>query len=151
MFTLKKAAVLGVSASFALALAASPINNQVVTHFDSFRPAGWGGLFENILVRGSVDLSYSDDTGVTNVDLNVAGLRPNTTYSILIDGDGSGGAFPNAFTTNWFGRADWNFELLGPTADNAGVTIFRWDGDEETLFEVSNVEIRAVAQQRSCY
>lgn len=146
MSNLRKAAVLGLCGAFACCIAAMTNSNHI--RFESFAPAGTFGFAENPTVDGHVKIKYRESSGVTSILLQVRDLLPNTTYSVLVDGSGSGGAFPNAFTTNARGHGSWQFDdLLGPAADDSTVTIFRWDGDFEELFTVTELEVRAVGER----
>jgi hypothetical protein len=145
MSSSKKAAVLGLCGVFAFCAAAMTNTNHI--RFESFAPAGSFGFAENPSVDGHVKIKFKPTAGTTDILLQVRNLLPNTTYSVLLDGSGSGGAFPNAFTTNARGHGSWQFDdLLGQAADDSTITIFRWDGDFEELFNVSELEIRAVGE-----
>src|SRR4051794_9124490 len=75
--------------------------------FTSFVPSG-PGITENADVDGVCKVKFYPDkfspdlgaTGFTSVHLTISGLLPNTTYGVLLDGDGSGISDPLAFTTN---------------------------------------------------
>ena len=145
MSSSKKAAVLGLCGVFAFCAAAMNTNSHI--RFESFAPAGTFGFAENPLVDGHVKIKFKSTTQTTDILLQVRGLVPGETYSVLVDGSGSGGAFPNAFTTNTRGHGSWQFDdLLGQVGDDVTITIFRWDGDQEELFTVSEMEIRASAE-----
>ncbi len=145
MFHSKKAAVLGLCGVFAFCAAAMTNSNHI--RFESFAPAGTFGFAENPAVDGHVKIKFKPTAGTTDILLQVRNLLPNTSYSVLIDGSGSGGAFPNAFTTNTRGHGSWQYDdLLGQAASDTTVTIFRWDGDFDGLFDVTELELRAVAE-----
>lgn len=144
---LKNVAVFGLCGLFSLSLAASkPVPATI--EFSGIAPQGLFGLLLNPLVDGEVCIDFDPDEGISYVDLKVVRLKPCTTYSVMIEGSGSGGVFPNAFTTNVLGRASWSFELFGQVTSDSTVQIFRWDGDIETLDVISPIEARAVAVHR---
>jgi hypothetical protein len=145
MSSSKKAVVFGLCGVFAFCAAAMTPSHHI--RFESFAPAGTFGFGENPAVDGHAKIKFESSTGTTDILLQARNLLPNTTYSVLIDGSGAGGAFPNAFTTNTRGHGSWQFEdLLGQAASDTTVTIFRWDGDFEELFNVTEAEIRAVGE-----
>jgi hypothetical protein len=144
MSNIRKAAVLALCGTFAFCIAAMSNPNHI--KFDSIAPAGTFGFAENPEVDGHAKIKYRPSQGVTDIMVQVRKLRPHTTYSVLVDGSGAGGAFPNAFTTNAAGHGSWQFDdLLGEAADDTTITIFRWDGDFDELFDVTELELRAVA------
>ena len=108
--------------------------------------AAGAGLTENADVGGGVVMNYHDSSGqqgaVTEIQVNVKGLGPDSTYGVQVQ---PGVTSPLAFTTNQNGHGHWHgfvgFDLV---PENPVVRIFVYDGNINEIAHVSFDELRAI-------
>ncbi len=134
---LAAAGVLAVCGCFGAAIATG------VQHFRVFLPQGFG-ICENLFVSGNCTITYDADADVSHVVINMRHLQPNTTYGVDIDGDGSGFNDPIGMTTDSLGRATYTHDVFQDATPDTICKIYIWDGDVDTIDDVSDMEIRAV-------
>lgn len=106
-------------------------------------PAG-PGVTENPSGDGMVVMNYKDGSNPrSEIKVTISDFLPNTTYGVQID---PGITDPLAITTNPAGNGHWNSPTLffDISLDNPTVRIFRWDGVNGTIGEVSFDELRAI-------
>lgn len=135
----KLAFVLGVCAVVGVASAA--VFKVSIT---TFLPVGPGEV-ENPNADGLCRLTFNDQTFETKVHLLMHGLKPNTTYGVLVDSLGAGASDPLAFTTNPQGRGSYHSSIAGDATQGVFVVIYIWDGNPDpfSIFEVTPEEERA--------
>jgi len=136
MASKKAVLVLAVCAGFVAALGAG-------VNFSSFAPTGLG-IIENPRGDGMAKVKFIENQFETKFSIHITDFLPNTTYGVVLDGDGSGFADGLAITTNGAGNGNYNRTIPGDARPNASVTVFRWDGDIDELFTVSSLEVRAI-------
>src|SRR5690606_15826202 len=107
-----------------------------------FDAAGNAGNVENRNVDGVAMVKYHGNTGLTSVTVVIRGLQGNSTYGVMV-----GDAFVdvNALNTNVRGVAQYAVEFpFPPFPENPAIQIFKYDGDPDFVWEVSQDELRAV-------
>jgi hypothetical protein len=114
--------------------------------FPAFVPAG-AGMQLNHKVNGVGFLLYNGTEGTTTVFVDVKKLEPNTTFGIKFGFDDSGASNPQAFSSGSSGRVTYveNYNtVLDPNAGGpVRMLIYVWDGDFETVDDVTPAELRA--------
>jgi hypothetical protein len=139
-----RSGLLSLAAASCLAVASSTQAADLYM-FPTFVADG-AGVTENPRVRGSAVFLYDDASGTTTVILAMRNLLPNTDYSIKFGAGDDSHADPYTFTADSHGRAAYAGQY-GPTPNVANdpgfFQVFRWDGDFETLDEVTPAELRA--------
>lgn len=111
----------------------------VIAHFT---PVGQG-VTENPCVTGLGLLKFSNSQGTTNVSLLALGLQPDTTYGVKLDSDSGGFTNPIAFTTDCLGFGVFMMAVPQDRTSHPNMTIFRWDGDIDTIDTIGPDETRA--------
>jgi hypothetical protein len=117
--------------------------------FPTFVPAGQG-LIANDRVRGAGLLIYDDTTGTTTVFVSLKHLEANTLYGVKFGFDDSGASNAQAFTSDSSGKATYAetyATVLDPNGGgSARLQVYVWDGNIETIEEVTNDELRAAGE-----
>jgi hypothetical protein len=131
------AGVVAACACFAVAIGVGPLR------FTSFHAAGTGTT-ENPCVDGMCKVKYKSQTDMSSIQITIRDLKPNTTYGVLLDGDGSGFSDPQAFTTDCHGHGSYTRDFPQDATVDTILKIYRWDGVIDTIFDVSDTEVRAV-------
>lgn len=114
-----------------------------VVEIDDFDPAG-PGVTENPHADGKAVIRYNRRKDETTVRVKLDRFKPNTTYGVKLDSDLGGFSAPQAITTNCSGEGRFRFALPFDRTRHAVVTIYVWDGNVDTVDDVSATEIRAV-------
>ena len=89
-------------------------------------------------------VKYNQHFDTSSIHLTVGDLLPNTTYGVLLDGDGSGISDPLAFTTDNHGNGSYHHDIPQDATPDTIFKIYIWDGDLNTIFDVSDTEVRAI-------
>ncbi len=105
--------------------------------------AGVNGLAENPDADGMAILNYHSGNNATEVQVIISDFLPNTTYGVKVEGGISGFSDPIAITTNAKGNGNYHNSTNFDITTNATVTIYIWDGDIDSIFEISADELRA--------
>jgi hypothetical protein len=131
------AGVVAACACFVAAIGVAPLR------FTSFHAAG-NGVTENPCVDGMCKVKYKRQTDMSSIQITIRDLKPNTTYGVLLDGDGSGFSDPLAFTTDCHGHGSYTRDFPQDATIDTILKVYVWDGDIDTIFDVSDDEVRAV-------
>jgi hypothetical protein len=123
-----------------------------ISYFYTFVPSGTHGGDRqrdggNPNVQGQAIVAFfpAFDGGTTIAQVSMRRLQPDTTYGVLVEGEGGnfGESNPVAFTTDSLGRGTYATNFLGDGATGAHVTIYIWDGIIDDIAELTEDEKRA--------
>lgn len=113
-----------------------------VTRIRKILPAGPGAT-ENPDGDGSAFLRYRAASDETKIHVRIRQYLPNTVYGVRVENSiGAELSNPEAITTNCYGSGRFHITLPGDYTGIVTVTIYRWDGDNDTVLEVSADELR---------
>lgn len=118
----KMAGILAACVGVGLALGAG-------VKFHEFVAVG-AGMVENADVDGLAKYKYNANSTFSTLQVIAHGLKPNTTYSVLIESDVISCSFVDVFTTNNGGNGNYQNATLNVgdlTGFHPRVTLFIWD------------------------
>ncbi|UCC29161.1 MAG: hypothetical protein JSU86_13275 [Phycisphaerales bacterium] len=112
----------------------------------AFTPEGVNGLAENPYCDGMAVLNHHPGNNATEVQVAVTDFLPDTVYGVMLEAGGFCGGFsnPEAFMTNANGNGHYHHSVPYDCSQAPVITIYRWDGDVNSIWDVSEDEIRAV-------
>ena len=108
----------------------------------AFTPVG-NGAIESPDGDGMAILNYHPGNDTTEIQFAITDFRPNTVYGVKLESDFGGFSAPEAIATNVVGNGTYHHTIPFDRTGNPSVTIYVWDGDTNTIFDVSADEIRA--------
>lgn len=112
----------------------------------AFTAEGVNGLAENPYCDGMAVLNHHAGNNSTEVQVAVTDFLPDTVYGVKLEADGFCGGFsnPEAFMSNANGNGHYHHSVPYDCTQAPVITIYRWDGDVNSIWDVSEEEIRAV-------
>ena len=123
--------------------AAATANPNTILRYVFFSPAGALGATENPDVDGVAMVRYSATSGFTSVRVLIRGLQGQSTYGVLV---GESFVEVNAIQTNPAGNGNYFTEFPSQVFPaEPEIQIFKYDGDPNSIFDVTNDELRAIA------
>ena len=116
----------------------------------AFTPAG-PGLIDNPDCDGMAILNYHPGNNATELQVAVTDFLPDTLYGLKLEAGGICGGFsnPEAFMTNVNGNGHYHHSAPYDCTEAPVITIYIWDGEIGSEWDVTVGEIRAVGPPSS--